>query len=112
MYMYIYVCINIYRNFCALMYIYVYICVYISIHIYVYIYVFISVYIYLGTRSHGMVIDFVSGDYKDIKIENVESWNGEANGLTIYKESYITKNRLQIAKLKQKRQLKFIFCSK
>ena len=36
-----------------------------------------------------MVIDYVTGDYKDIKIENVESWHGEANGLTIYKESYI-----------------------
>ena len=36
-----------------------------------------------------MVIDYVSGDYKDIKIENIESWHGEANGLTIYKESHI-----------------------
>jgi len=46
-------------------------------------------YGYTATRSHGMVIDYTSGDYKDIKIENVESWHGEANGLTIYKESYI-----------------------
>eukprot|EP00486_Rosalina_sp_Unknown_P013765 CAMPEP_0201591984 /NCGR_PEP_ID=MMETSP0190_2-20130828/190002_1 /ASSEMBLY_ACC=CAM_ASM_000263 /TAXON_ID=37353 /ORGANISM="Rosalina sp." /LENGTH=1019 /DNA_ID=CAMNT_0048050547 /DNA_START=33 /DNA_END=3093 /DNA_ORIENTATION=- len=46
-------------------------------------------YGYTGTRAHGMVVDYVSGDYKDIKIENVESWHGEANGLTIYKESYI-----------------------
>merc|ERR1712130_834939 len=46
-------------------------------------------YGYTGTRSHGMVIDFTSGDYKNIKIENVESWHGEANGLTIYKESFV-----------------------
>merc|ERR1712176_1405286 len=46
-------------------------------------------YGYTGTRSHGMVIDFTSGNYKNIKIENVESYLGEANGLTIYKETYI-----------------------
>lgn len=36
-----------------------------------------------------MVIDYTSGDYINLHIENVESWRGEANGLTIYKESYI-----------------------
>jgi len=46
-------------------------------------------YGYTGTRSHGMVIDFTSGDYSNIRIENVESWHGEANGMTIYKESYV-----------------------
>merc|ERR1712154_11425 len=46
-------------------------------------------YGYTATRSHGMVIDYTSGDYKNLHIENVESFHGEANGLTFYKESYI-----------------------
>eukprot|EP00483_Globobulimina_turgida_P005455 UN05465 len=45
-------------------------------------------YGYTATRAHGMVIDYTSGDYTNIHIENVESFRGEANGLTIYKESY------------------------
>merc|ERR1711971_254055 len=51
---------------------------------------------YTGTRSHGMVIDFTSGDYKNIKIENIESWHGEANGLTIYKESYVNLQNISV----------------
>ena len=43
-----------------------------------------------------MVIDYTPGDYKNLHIENVESWHGEANGLTIYKESYINLQNLII----------------
>ena len=46
-------------------------------------------YGYTGTTAHGLVIDFTSGDYTNIKIENVQSYYGEANGMTIYKESYV-----------------------
>eukprot|EP00485_Elphidium_margaritaceum_P018336 CAMPEP_0202729440 /NCGR_PEP_ID=MMETSP1385-20130828/186133_1 /ASSEMBLY_ACC=CAM_ASM_000861 /TAXON_ID=933848 /ORGANISM="Elphidium margaritaceum" /LENGTH=1043 /DNA_ID=CAMNT_0049395701 /DNA_START=32 /DNA_END=3164 /DNA_ORIENTATION=- len=53
-------------------------------------------YGYTGTRAHGMVIDWTTGQYKDIQIEDVESWHGEANGLTIYKESYIDLQSLLI----------------
>merc|ERR1719491_1976363 len=45
---------------------------------------------YTGTRAHGMTIDFTTGAYRNIRIENVESLHGEANGLTVYKESYVT----------------------
>mmetsp|Transcript_61329 Transcript_61329/g.97647 ORF Transcript_61329/g.97647 Transcript_61329/m.97647 type:complete len:596 (+) Transcript_61329:1-1788(+) len=46
-------------------------------------------YGYTGTRAHGMVIDWTSGQYSNLRIENVESWHGEANGLTVYKQSFI-----------------------
>eukprot|EP00485_Elphidium_margaritaceum_P007624 CAMPEP_0202695936 /NCGR_PEP_ID=MMETSP1385-20130828/9363_1 /ASSEMBLY_ACC=CAM_ASM_000861 /TAXON_ID=933848 /ORGANISM="Elphidium margaritaceum" /LENGTH=1002 /DNA_ID=CAMNT_0049352021 /DNA_START=118 /DNA_END=3126 /DNA_ORIENTATION=+ len=46
-------------------------------------------YGYTATRSHGMVVDYTTGAYRNIHIENVESWHGEANGLTIYKQSFI-----------------------
>jgi len=42
-------------------------------------------YGFSGTRSHGMVVDFAQGTLSNIQIANVESWNGEANGMTIYK---------------------------
>ena len=56
-------------------------------------------YGYTGTRSHGMVIDYTTGDYKNIKIENVESWHGEANGLTIYKEAYVNLQNILVRNL-------------
>ena len=37
-----------------------------------------------------MTIDFTTGEYRNIRIHNVESLHGEANGLTVYKESYIS----------------------
>lgn len=43
-----------------------------------------------------MVIDYTSGDYTNIHIENVESWHGEANGLTIYKESFVNLGNIQV----------------
>ena len=43
-------------------------------------------YGYTGTRSHGIVIDYAKGIFNNIKIENIESYNGEANGMTIYKQ--------------------------
>ena len=53
-------------------------------------------YGYTGTRAHGMLIDYTTGDYKNIQIENIESYHGEANGLTIYKESFINLQNLYI----------------
>ncbi len=53
-------------------------------------------YGYCGTRSHGMITDFVSGEIKNIHIQNIESYNGEANGMTIYKESYITLENINV----------------
>ncbi len=40
-------------------------------------------YGYTGTRSHGMVIDFARVEIKNIQINNIESYNGEANEFTI-----------------------------
>ena len=42
-------------------------------------------YGYTGTRAHGLVIDYVTGNIGNISIENVESWNGEAIGINVYK---------------------------
>eukprot|EP00483_Globobulimina_turgida_P001865 UN01867 len=44
-------------------------------------------YGYTATRAHGLVIDYASGEYTNIHIDNIQSKNGEANGFTIYKES-------------------------
>jgi len=43
-------------------------------------------YGYTGTRSHGIVVDFASGTFSNIIVEDIESYNGEANGMTVYKE--------------------------
>merc|ERR1711933_14795 len=51
---------------------------------------------YTGSRAHGMVIDYTSGDYTNIKIEDIESYHGEANGLTIYKESYVNLANIEV----------------
>eukprot|EP01084_Bolivina_argentea_P298668 514715_1 len=40
---------------------------------------------YTATRSHGMVIDYTTGDYKNIQIENIESYYGSAWGMVLYK---------------------------
>merc|ERR1719203_148223 len=53
-------------------------------------------YGYTATRAHGMVIDYTSGDYTNIKIEDIESYHGEANGLTIYKESYVNLANIEV----------------
>jgi len=42
-------------------------------------------YGYTATRSHGMVIDYVQGTVRNVVIEGIESFRGEANGLTVYK---------------------------
>eukprot|EP01083_Nonionella_stella_P290532 988555_1 len=62
-------------------------------------------YGYTGTRAHGMVIDFTTGDYKNIAIENVESFHGEANGLTIYKESYVNLQNIVVRNIRAGTQL-------
>ena len=53
-------------------------------------------YGYTGTRSHGMIMDWTSGTISNIQIENVESWFGEANGLTVYKGCDITLENIQV----------------
>ena len=53
-------------------------------------------YGYTGTRAHGLVIDYTSGDYTNIRIENIESYHGEANGITIYKGSYINLGNIEV----------------
>jgi hypothetical protein len=55
---------------------------------------------YTGTRAHGMVIDYASGDYTNVHIENVESWHGEANGQTIYKESFVNLQNIRVSNTK------------
>ena len=42
-------------------------------------------YGYTGSRSHGVVVDYVQGILENVQIENIESWHGEANGMTVYK---------------------------
>eukprot|EP01084_Bolivina_argentea_P173385 300297_1 len=56
-------------------------------------------YGYTGTRATGMVCDFVTADYEDIVIQNVESWNGEANGWAIYKQSYINVSNVVVSNI-------------
>ena len=53
-------------------------------------------YGYTGTRSHGLAIDYASGTLKNIQIENIQSYHGEANGMTIYKECDITLENIQV----------------
>eukprot|EP00486_Rosalina_sp_Unknown_P001205 CAMPEP_0201565262 /NCGR_PEP_ID=MMETSP0190_2-20130828/4248_1 /ASSEMBLY_ACC=CAM_ASM_000263 /TAXON_ID=37353 /ORGANISM="Rosalina sp." /LENGTH=712 /DNA_ID=CAMNT_0047982553 /DNA_START=729 /DNA_END=2869 /DNA_ORIENTATION=- len=53
-------------------------------------------YGYTGTRSHGLVIDWAQGTLKNIQIENIESYHGEANGMTVYKECDITLENIQV----------------
>jgi len=43
-------------------------------------------YGYTGTRAHGLVLDYVSGSFSNVNVENVESYYGEANAVTIYKQ--------------------------
>ena len=42
-------------------------------------------YGYTATRSHGVVLDYVEGKVANLQIEGIESFHGEANGLTVYK---------------------------
>ena len=53
-------------------------------------------YGFTGTRSHGMIIDYATGSVSNIQIENIESWHGEANGLTVYKGCDITLESIQV----------------
>ena len=62
-------------------------------------------YGYTGTRAHGLIIDYTSGDYTNIKIENIESYHGEAAGMTIYKESYINLGNVMVNNINAGTQL-------
>ena len=42
-------------------------------------------YGYTGTRAHGLIIDYVTGNIQNINIQNIESFHGEAIGINIYK---------------------------
>eukprot|EP01083_Nonionella_stella_P087970 244933_1 len=53
-------------------------------------------YGYTGTRAHGVVMDYVDAMFRDITIENIESYHGEANGMTVYKESQVTLENIQV----------------
>ena len=53
-------------------------------------------YGYTGTRSHGVVVDFAQGSFTNINIENVESYHGEANGMTVYKECDVVLENIQV----------------
>jgi len=61
-------------------------------------------YGYTGTKAHGLVIDYVTGDYT-IKIENIESFHGEANGMTIYKESFVNLGNIVVNNINAGTQL-------
>merc|ERR1712130_742615 len=39
---------------------------------------------YTATRSQGMVINYVQGNVANVRIEDIESFRGEANGLVVY----------------------------
>ena len=39
---------------------------------------------YTATRAQGMVIDYVEGNVANVRIEAIESFRGEANGLVVY----------------------------
>ena len=43
-----------------------------------------------------MIVDYVSGDFSNIRIEGIESHNGEASGLIVYKECDITLENIQV----------------
>jgi len=47
-------------------------------------------YGYTGTRAHGIVLDFAKGALREVVVEHVESFHGEANGMTVYKECNLT----------------------
>eukprot|EP00485_Elphidium_margaritaceum_P004154 CAMPEP_0202692848 /NCGR_PEP_ID=MMETSP1385-20130828/7126_1 /ASSEMBLY_ACC=CAM_ASM_000861 /TAXON_ID=933848 /ORGANISM="Elphidium margaritaceum" /LENGTH=982 /DNA_ID=CAMNT_0049348447 /DNA_START=45 /DNA_END=2993 /DNA_ORIENTATION=- len=53
-------------------------------------------YGYTGTRAHGVVMDYASGTLSNVAITNVESYHGEANGLTIYKECDLSLQNVQV----------------
>eukprot|EP00486_Rosalina_sp_Unknown_P012144 CAMPEP_0201592364 /NCGR_PEP_ID=MMETSP0190_2-20130828/190279_1 /ASSEMBLY_ACC=CAM_ASM_000263 /TAXON_ID=37353 /ORGANISM="Rosalina sp." /LENGTH=866 /DNA_ID=CAMNT_0048051107 /DNA_START=228 /DNA_END=2828 /DNA_ORIENTATION=+ len=53
-------------------------------------------YGFTGTRSHGMIIDYAQGTLSNIQIEGIESYNGEANGLTVYKGCDISLENIQV----------------
>ncbi len=60
---------------------------------------------YTATRSHGMVIDYTTGTYSNINIKNIESYHGEANGLTIYKGSDINVENINVNNINAGTQL-------
>jgi len=62
-------------------------------------------YGYTGTRAHGLVVDYTSGEYTNIRIENIESYHGEANGMTIYKESYVNLHNINVRNINAGTQL-------
>ena len=49
-------------------------------------------YGYTGTRAHGLIIDYVTGNIQNINIKNIESYHGEAIGINIYKGCDINLN--------------------
>ena len=53
-------------------------------------------YGFTGTRSHGMIIDYAQGTLSNIQIEGIESYNGEANGLTVYKGCDVSLENIQV----------------
>ena len=53
-------------------------------------------YGYTGTRAHGLITDFAQGVIDNIFIENIESYHGEANGMTIYIGSDVTMQNIQV----------------
>eukprot|EP00486_Rosalina_sp_Unknown_P015966 CAMPEP_0201593420 /NCGR_PEP_ID=MMETSP0190_2-20130828/191025_1 /ASSEMBLY_ACC=CAM_ASM_000263 /TAXON_ID=37353 /ORGANISM="Rosalina sp." /LENGTH=1007 /DNA_ID=CAMNT_0048052595 /DNA_START=113 /DNA_END=3138 /DNA_ORIENTATION=- len=53
-------------------------------------------YGYPGSRAHGMIIDYVSGSFSNIRIEGINSHNGEAAGLIVYKECNVTLENIQV----------------
>ena len=53
-------------------------------------------YGYTATRSHGMIMDYVQGVVINVNIDNVESYYGEANGMTIYKGCDIEIDNIQV----------------
>lgn len=46
-----------------------------------------------------MVIDYVTGSLSNIQIEGIESYHGEANGLTIYKECDVSLENIVVNKI-------------
>ena len=62
-------------------------------------------YGYTGTRSHGLVIDYAKGALRNIQIESIESFHGEANGMTVYKECDIILENIQVNNIRAGTQL-------
>eukprot|EP01083_Nonionella_stella_P067358 178120_1 len=53
-------------------------------------------YGYTGTRAHGIVMDYAQGVIQNVQIEKIDSYYGEANGFTVYKECDVVLRNINI----------------